>query len=55
MNYAVETGGGLRGQIASTITVWGSRVLRYGLALVIAWIGLMKFTEHQRILPKRSL
>lgn len=47
MAYVVETGGGAGGQLASMITVWGERVLRYGLALVIAWIGLMKFTEYE--------
>jgi len=26
------------------IAVLGSRVLRYGLVLVVGWIGLMKFT-----------
>ena len=25
----------------------GSLVLRYGLVLVIGWIGLMKFTEYE--------
>lgn len=34
-------------EIASTITVLGHRILRYGLALVIAWIGLMKFTGYE--------
>lgn len=44
MKYVGEAVGGSREQIARRITVWGARVLRYGLALVIAWIGLMKFT-----------
>jgi len=26
---------------------FGSRVLRYGLALVIGWIGMMKFTVYE--------
>jgi uncharacterized membrane protein YkgB len=36
-----------RQNIASTITSVGTRVLRYGLALVIGWIGLMKFTGYE--------
>jgi reactive chlorine resistance protein C len=27
--------------------VVGSRVLRYGLVLIIGWIGLMKFTGYE--------
>lgn len=40
-------------EIASYITALGHRVLRYGLAPVIGWIGLMKFTgyEAQGIAP----
>ena len=34
-------------EIISTITLLGHRVLRYGLALVIGWIGLMKFTGYE--------
>ena len=34
-------------EIISTITVLGHRVLRYGLALVIGWIGFMKFTGYE--------
>jgi reactive chlorine resistance protein C len=30
-----------------TVQGVGSLVLRYGLVLVIAWIGLMKFTEYE--------
>lgn len=33
--------------IASRIQALGFRVLRYGLALVIAWIGFMKFTSYE--------
>ena len=29
------------------IAVLGSRVLRYGLVLVVGWIGLMKFTGYE--------
>jgi reactive chlorine resistance protein C len=32
---------------SSRITTLGHRVLRYGLALVIAWIGIMKFTGYE--------
>ena len=32
---------------ASRVQLLGSLVLRYGLALVIGWIGLMKFTEYE--------
>lgn len=28
---------------------FGSRVLRYGLALVILWIGMMKFTNYEAV------
>ena len=31
----------------SKITALGHRVLRYGLALVIGWIGMMKFTGYE--------
>lgn len=34
-------------EIASNITALGHRVLRYGLALVISWIGAMKFTGYE--------
>jgi reactive chlorine resistance protein C len=34
-------------EITSTITVLGHRVLRYGLAVVIGWIGMMKFTGYE--------
>jgi hypothetical protein len=33
-------------EIISRITALGHRVLRYGLALVIGWIGMMKFTGY---------
>ena len=29
------------------IAVLGSRVLRYGLVLVVGWIGLVKFTGYE--------
>ena len=34
-------------EIISSITALGNRVLRYGLALVIGWIGMMKFTGYE--------
>jgi reactive chlorine resistance protein C len=34
-------------EIISSITALGHRVLRYGLALVIGWIGMMKFTGYE--------
>jgi reactive chlorine resistance protein C len=42
-----------REEISSKVTGLGHRVLRYGLALVIGWIGMMKFTgyEAQNIEP----
>jgi reactive chlorine resistance protein C len=36
-----------REEISSKVTALGHRVLRYGLALVIGWIGLMKFTGYE--------
>lgn len=33
--------------IALRVSYVGYRVLRYGLALVIGWIGLMKFTAYE--------
>src|SRR5260370_24869693 len=34
-------------EIISRIAALGHRVLRYGLALVIGWIGMMKFTGYE--------
>jgi hypothetical protein len=36
----------VREQMSSSIAALGHRVLRYGLAFVIAWIGGMKFTAY---------
>jgi uncharacterized membrane protein YkgB len=47
MTYSEETRMAGREEFISTITVFGHRVLRYGLALVIGWIGLMKFTGYE--------
>jgi len=33
-------------EIVAGITALGHRVHRYGLALVISWIGMMKFTGY---------
>lgn len=41
MTYTIERA------IASRTIALGLRVLRYGLALVIGWIGLMKFTGYE--------
>lgn len=38
---------GRKDEIALRVTYLGSRLLRYGLATVIAWIGLMKFTGYE--------
>ncbi len=38
---------GVREETASRIRALGRFVLRYGLALVIVWIGLMKFTQYE--------
>jgi uncharacterized membrane protein YkgB len=46
MTYS--TGSDVRTQeIVSRISTLGHRVLRYGLALVIGWIGMMKFTGYE--------
>ncbi len=37
----------MREQTSSSITALGHRLLRYELALVIAWIGGMKFTAYE--------
>ena len=34
-------------EITFSITALGHRVLRYGLALVVGWIGMMKFTGYE--------
>jgi uncharacterized membrane protein YkgB len=38
---------GVREETASRIRALGRFVLRYGLALVVVWIGLMKFTQYE--------
>lgn len=37
----------VREELASVISVIGSRTLRYGLAVVVGWIGAMKFTGYE--------
>ena len=47
MNYSKAISAGTRNEIALRISVFGFRVLRYGLVLVIGWIGMMKFTGYE--------
>jgi reactive chlorine resistance protein C len=47
MTYTIGTNVSRRAEVASRINVFGSRVLRYGLVLVIGWIGLMKFIGYE--------
>lgn len=45
--YATEVSSSPRAKIALSITGVGHGVLRYGLAFVIGWIGMMKFTGYE--------
>jgi reactive chlorine resistance protein C len=45
--YPKPTSASRTQEVAARITALGLRVLRYGLALVIGWIGLMKFTGYE--------
>jgi|SRR5215472_2128360 len=47
MTYTTEATARPREDVALRITEIGSRVIRYGLALVIGWVGLMKFTGYE--------
>jgi uncharacterized membrane protein YkgB len=47
MTHSTVNSVGRRDEIALRVTHLGSRLLRYGLAIVIAWIGLMKFTGYE--------
>ena len=47
MRYGTETGVGSGEAIASRVTDIGQVVLRYGLVIVIGWIGVMKFTGYE--------
>src|SRR5215469_12094734 len=47
MAFSITSSVHLREETASGIEIFGFRVLCYGLALVIFWIGMMKFTEYE--------
>src|SRR5260370_37998784 len=47
MTHSTGRSAARTGEIISRITALGHRVLRYGLALVIGWIGMMKFTGYE--------
>src|SRR5258708_26558766 len=47
MTHSTGRSAARTGEIISSITALGHRVLRYGLALVIGWIGMMKFTGYE--------
>jgi reactive chlorine resistance protein C len=47
MTHTTETNVAQREPIEVRISELGHRVLRYGLALVIGWIGIMKFTGYE--------
>lgn len=47
MNDIKTDGAALRNKIGLRFSRIGFQVLRYGLVLVIGWIGLMKFTEYE--------
>lgn len=47
MNYSKASSAGMSNEIASRVSVVGFRMLRYGLVLVIGWIGMMKFTGYE--------
>lgn len=44
---SAENSAARRAQVISAVTALGHRVLRYGLAVVIGWIGMMKFTGYE--------
>ena len=46
MTYATQAMVDPRGGIALKVTGGGEWVIRYALALVIGWIGMMKFTGY---------
>lgn len=45
--YSTEISVAKKRESISSITALGHGLLRYGLALVIAWIGMMKFTGYE--------
>jgi uncharacterized membrane protein YkgB len=47
--YLTETRLAQAQEIVASMTALGHRVLRYGLALVIGWIGKMKFTGYEAL------
>lgn len=47
MRYEAETVVGSSEEIASRVAGVGRLVLRYGLVVVIGWIGFMKFTSYE--------
>ena len=47
LTHSTDESGARIEQISSTITALGHRVIRYGLAVVIGWIGMMKFTGYE--------
>src|SRR5260370_2787461 len=47
MTHSTGRSAARTGEIISSITALGHRVLRYGLALVIGWRGMMKFTGYE--------
>ena len=47
MEYAKVESVGASKPIGLTLTYLGYQVIRYGLVLVIGWIGLMKFTGYE--------
>src|SRR3954469_9138146 len=47
MLYTTETRADSNEQIGAKLTGLGNGVLRYGLAVVVGWIGMMKFTAYE--------
>jgi uncharacterized membrane protein YkgB len=47
ITHSTERSAARAEEIISSITALGHQVLRYGLALVIGWIGMMKFTGYE--------
>jgi reactive chlorine resistance protein C len=45
--YSTGRSSARKEEIISSLTALGHKVLRYGLALVIGWIGMMKFTGYE--------
>jgi len=46
--YLIQTGP-FHQTAGAKVQVLGAHVIRYGLALVVLWIGLMKFTEYEAV------